>query len=156
MRMNSNMQKLYGKLDSSKISAINLNHNLHKLLIPKFVKVHDTILLKTQKKLTKVSIDAFPDLTGYECFVNHVHIEDYIESVCSQKELFKQGLSFATMLANELKLSFPNKPFWVILSVNKSSCNVRFHQLRKDERWLADNIEEYTKEAIMVLETEGQ
>ena len=44
--------------------------------------------------------DGFPDRTAYECFVNHIHIEDYLENGgLPPLEMLGRGIA----LARELK-----------------------------------------------------
>ncbi len=133
-----------------------LNEELLKLLQPGFTIVNGAVLLKSQKKLVKgIELGNFSDLTGYECFVNHVHIEDYLGDVVDSDELLKQGLAFAHKTVEGLRSSFPGKRFKVIVAVNESGCNVRFHQIRDGENWLSDDLEKY-QEAILVVETPVQ
>lgn len=37
------------------------------------------------------------------------------------------------------------------VSISEDSCVVRFHQCRKGEQWLADDLEGYAEEAVLVL-----
>jgi hypothetical protein len=92
----------------------------------------------------------FPDLTGYECFVNHIHIDDYIEDADAQT-LAAIGVSFARRLC-EL-LSARSGDFNVIVGTDELSCSVRFHRIRAGEAWLSDDLESYQDEAIAVLTT---
>ena len=154
MKMNSRMKKSYAELESkAMIGTISLKDELLKLLKPGFAEVNDSVLLRSQKKLAKrVGPDNFPDLTGYENFVNHVHIEDYFEDAVDSNELLKQGLAFAHKTVEKLHSSFPGKQFKVIVAINESGCSVRFHQAREGENWLSDDIEKY-QDSILVLET---
>ena len=90
----------------------------------------------------------FPDLTGYECFVNHVHIDDYVEDADPQT-LAAMGVAFARRLC-EL-LSERSGDFNVIVGSDDLSCSVRFHRVRASEAWLGDDLESYQDEAIAVL-----
>jgi hypothetical protein len=106
-------------------------------------------------KLAKgIKPDNFPDLTGYECFVNHVHIEDYLRGAeLGSNALLKQGILFAYKIIEEFSSSFPDKSFKVIVAINESGCALRFHLIRSGENWLSDDLEIYVQEAILVLET---
>lgn len=117
--------------------------------------IEGAILLKTQEKVAKsVKPDNFPDLTGYECFVNHVHIEDYLSGAKPGSDaLLEQGLAFANKIVEELSSLFPEKQFKAIVTANKSGCSVRFHLIRRGENWLSDDLDKYVQEAILVLET---
>ena len=70
------------------------------LVEPGFTEIEGAVLLETQEKLAKgVRPGNFPDLTGYECFVNHVHIEDYFSYAGpGPNALLKQGIAFANKI----------------------------------------------------------
>jgi hypothetical protein len=156
IKMNSVMKTLYAEVESGRItSPASLSIELLGLIEPGFVVVDDTVLLKTQEKFAKsVKLGNFPDLTGYECFVNHVHVEDYLsDSELDSNALLKQGIALANKIVKELSSLFPGKPFKVIVSANESGCSVRFHLIRSGENWLSDDLDKYGQEAILVLET---
>ncbi|HKQ79087.1 MAG TPA: hypothetical protein VJ810_35660 [Blastocatellia bacterium] len=156
IKMNSAMRTQYPELESSRITGTaSLSSDLLRLIEPGFTEVEGAVLLKTQEKLAKgVKPGNFPDLTGYECFVNHVHIEDYLsEAGLGSNARLKQGIAFANKIMEELSSLFPSKLFKVIVATNESECNVRFHLIRSGENWLSDNLDKYGQEGILVLET---
>jgi hypothetical protein len=84
-----------------------------------------------------------------------VHIDDYVDNLETHPEplvTLKQGIIFARRINEKLQESFPEKPFTVIVAYNESGCAVRFHSIRSGEQWLSDDLEGYTKEALLVLE----
>jgi hypothetical protein len=105
------------------------------------------------KRASNASRSDFPDLTGYECFVNHVHIDDYVEDADPQT-LAAMGVTFARRLC-EL-LSERSGDFNVIVGSDELSCSVRFHLVRAGEAWLSDDLESYRDEAIAVLTARPQ
>ena|SRR5215472_3485164 len=132
-----------------------LDRRLLRLIEPGFILSNGALLLKSQAKLAKVKRGAFPDRTGFECFVNHTHIEDQLQgSRPTQEHLLEQGLGFASTLFGRLSSSFPDTPVSVILSHSDSGCVVRFHIIREGEKWLADDLEGYGGEAIFVVSTD--
>ncbi len=99
------------------------------------------------------------DLTGWECFVNHVHIDDYIgahqESDEEPIDVLLQGLKFAVELIKKLKKYKPEEVvFRIIVSYSDYACTVRFHEIRENESWLSDSLENYSEEALYVFETD--
>jgi hypothetical protein len=100
------------------------------------------------KRASSASGSDFPDLTGYECFVNHVHIDDYVEDA-DERTLALVGVAFARRVC-EL-LSARSGDFNVIVGTDELSCSVRFHQVRAGEAWLSNDLESYKEEAIAVL-----
>jgi hypothetical protein len=158
-QMNSRMSAIYTELDLNKlVDSIGLNQQLLQLLQPGFIEINGAVLLKTLEKLGRnAKLESFPDITGYECFVNHIHIEDYLDdSGVSSNELLKKGHKFAQALLEKLSTTFPNKPFKVIMAHNDSDCSVRFHMVRDGENWLSDDLEGYDQEAILIIETSSQ
>ena len=88
------------------------------------------------------------DLTGYECFVNHLHIDDYTD-----ENFFLHGLGLIMAVAGIVRNKFPQKHFRFILAQEKdSSCNVRFHCRRKGEEWLSEDIDQYREDGILVMD----
>jgi len=154
-KMNSVMKTLHTAVASGKLTgAVNLNSELLKLIEPGFTMKDGAVLLKTQEKLAMdIRPDNFPDLTGYECFVNHIHIEDYLgDAERGSNSLLEQGLAFANKIVEELSSLYLGKPFKVIVATNESGCSVRFHMIRNGENWLSDDLDEYGQEAILVLD----
>src|SRR5262249_229298 len=154
IRMNSVMKTLFTEVESGRMmSTANLSSGLLKLVEPGFAVIDGAVLLKTQEDVAKsIKPDNFPDLTGYECFVNHVHIEDYLsDAELGSNALLNQGVLFANKIVEELSSSFPGKQFKVIVATNESGCTVRFHLIRSGENWLSDDLENYGQEAILVF-----
>ncbi|MBV9778471.1 MAG: hypothetical protein JOY62_00735 [Acidobacteriaceae bacterium] len=112
------------------------------------------VLLKSQFKLVQSNLRKhFQDETGYECFVNHVHLEDILTSagVCL---LLEQAL----LLANELSALKLNvglfEPLEYIIVSDGNEMNVRFHVVRSGQSWLADDLGVYA-EAVAALRLPG-
>jgi hypothetical protein len=95
----------------------------------------------------------FQDMTGYECFVNLVHVARHGED---DKESLAAALDFAAGTRRLLEsLPEPRPEFRVILTVDTDSCSIRFHARRNGESWLADDLEKY-EEAVAVLDAAGR
>jgi len=109
--------------------------------------VDESVLLKKEFERAKsVTINDFPDRTGFECFVNHVHMP-YDGSRTS----LLASLQYAKNLQSRLAALDQGRTFLVIVSISDDNCVVRFHQCRKGEQWLADDLEGYAEEAVLVL-----
>jgi hypothetical protein len=116
-----------------------------------FTVVEGSLLLKDEyEKAKHVKLGDFPDRTGFECFVNHVHLP-----YDGSRESLQSCLCYVTALQKGLTQFGEGRPFLVILSVSDGDCVVRFHQRRPPESWLADDLEGYAEEAILVLPVEG-
>jgi hypothetical protein len=117
---------------------------------PSLVVVDGSLLLREEyEKAKHVKPDDFSDRTGFECFVNHVHFP-YDGSRASLQSCLK----FATALQKGLTEFGEGRRFLVIVSVSADSCVVRFHQCRPNENWVADDLEGYSEEAILILPVE--
>lgn len=90
-----------------------------------------------------------PDQTGYECLINHVHFP-----FDGTNESLKSSLRYAVAIQKELTRIGQGHGFQVILSVDDRECTVRFHRIRPNENWIADDLEGYTEEAVLLLETD--
>jgi hypothetical protein len=94
----------------------------------------------------------FPDTTGYECFANHIHIDDYVLER-SPEYLVEQALALATLLNERLCSMAPDSAFRFIIAANEDGCTLRFHSVRADELWETQDLEGYTEEAVAVIES---
>jgi hypothetical protein len=112
------------------------------------------LLLKSERGLTHAGRSRFLDLTGYEAFVNHLHIEGHLIGPNSDlRQAAAAGMSALTKL-RELITSFPDAgPVQVVLSVANSeipSVTLRFYRRRPGERWISDDLEGYLSEAMLI------
>ncbi len=94
-----------------------------------------------------VSLSDFPDRTGYEAFVNSVHIDGDV-----QENGIVQALEFINEVFNAWKFSKRSKNFVAIISADEDSTVVKFHMKRPSEYWLSNNIDGYL-DAILVAES---
>ena len=123
---------------------------LKTLSIPALSEVGEFVLLKNNYGANKhVKPADHEDKTGYECFINHIHLP-----FDGTGASLKSCLSYAIALQNGLARLAKNRSFQVIVSVSDHECTVRFHQLRKGENWVAEDLEGYTEEAVLLLGTE--
>jgi hypothetical protein len=117
------------------------------LTIPVFEYVDGSVLLKQEFQGTQhVKPSDFQDRTGYESFINHVHLrfEQSRESLVS-------CLRYTIALQTGLARLQPRRHFQIIVAVDEGDCTVRFHEVRIGESWVAENLEGYS-EALLVLD----
>ena len=95
------------------------------------------------------------DRTGLECFINHIHIEDYLDDNEKRTSagILLQGLTYAISLRQKLRGTHSGASFNIILTQSAESCSVRFHKIRENESWLRNDIEDYTDEGVCLLRT---
>jgi hypothetical protein len=91
------------------------------------------------------------DKTGYECLVNHIHIDPVAGEDGLQP--LRMGLAYAQKLTEILQNSGYRQCFQIIVSFHLTDqiCTVRFHTKRPGEHGLAEDLEQYRKEAIQVI-----
>jgi hypothetical protein len=106
----------------------------------------------------KYTLAEFPDRTGLEYFVNHVHVEDYVEEG-NPVVLQEQGPLYAKALQRILE---PHGSFYIIVSMSDTdfddkpnflTCTVSFHKVRVGEFLLDEDLETYHHDAMLVLVT---
>jgi hypothetical protein len=101
------------------------------------------------------------DPTGTECQMNRWHIEDLVPpSYKTPRGLAEAGIAFAMSLLGKAKASGPGTPLRAIISVQEKTddipyqgCTVRLHTLRPNNPWLADDLDGYRTEALLVIDT---
>lgn len=155
MRFNKKMGAALGNLSPKDfVSDVTLSDDLRVFLNEGFTIFNGAIIFRAMSKNAKSVLPKnFQDLTGFECFINQVHVEDHISNFLpDQNVLLTEGVAFALALQRELQVSFPDKLFTVIVASTGSTCGVRFHMTRTGEEWLATNLDGYEEEAILVLE----
>lgn len=144
MRMNTLMRQLLDKLGASLPRALD---EASPERIPLMVTVEGSVLLADQERGSRsVSIQDFPDRTGYECFVNHYHIR-YDGSHAALRQLVTE---IAGVRKSLLEYA-PDRGFLIIVSISGGECTIRFHERRPGEAWLAGDLEGYTEDAVAAI-----
>lgn len=80
----------------------------------------------------------FTDCTGYECFVNSLHIEDYDAALP-----FAQAILFVMRVFSVWNSGQRDTHMTAIVSADEFSVVTKFHAKRYGEQWLSDDIESY-------------
>jgi hypothetical protein len=101
-------------------------------------------------KTMNVTRANFPDCTGYECFVNSIHIEDY-----DNKNPLCQAIKFISCVFEAWRTSMPALKLVSIISVDEFSVVVKFHTKRPEENWLNENIEKYENPVMSIESSEN-
>jgi hypothetical protein len=113
-----------------------------------FATIDGSVLLKSEYDGSRhITLSQFPDRTGYEAFVNHFHLP-----FDGTRESLLLCLASANSIQEGLARLADARRFQVVVSVS-DDCTVRFYEIRPGENWLADEIESYAEEAILVLES---
>jgi hypothetical protein len=153
MRMNSRMHAL---LNDERVRALSVERPLPariQSIIDQGAHCRDGMWLLRAMDTgeTNVTPSSFPDAVGYECFINHFHINDQLddgEENAPAEEQLAYGLRFILDIQKRL----PREPrFTLILSCNEDDCSVRAHTHREGQRWIADDLEAYRDDAVLVI-----
>lgn len=131
-----------------------LPQRLVALLNGGFVEEEQCVFLAALKKGAPFKRLDFPNPTGFECFVNHIHIEDYIENGgLPPLEMLGRGIALAHELKDRLSRQHGTKHFRIIVAFHAPMCTVRFHTVRPDEEWVDKDASGYGPEAVAVFDT---
>jgi len=99
----------------------------------------------------------FPDETGLECSANKLRMEAMLDArLVSSCPLLLLTAGLLTARALSRELSHHPARFNVILSYDGDCCAVRFHKIRAGQRWLAEDLEGYVDEGVVVFEAGQQ
>jgi len=133
-----------------------LPQKLIALLNEGFIEEEDCVFLARLKKQAQVQRLDFPDRTAYECFVNHIHVEDYLENGgLPPLELLGRGIALAREMSARLSQLQSTKCFRIIVASDGGpSCTVRFHLVRPDEDWVSKSANGFKEEAVAIMETQ--
>jgi Uri superfamily endonuclease len=119
-----------------------LSPEMSSVLAKGFVEDQGCVLFASEAhNATHTRVSYASDETGYECFINHVHIKS-----------LQEALAFAQQLTKVLAEGFTDR-FVVIVSFDGRDATVRFHKFRAGQTWLTDNLEKYKEEGIAVFDS---
>jgi hypothetical protein len=123
-----------------------LPHELSALVAQGFEELDGCVFLASLKKAgTNAKQEDFPDKTGYECFINSIHIDDFVQSDC---------LAFACLFIEACfsawKQSGISGDLTAVISDDESGAVVKLHRARSDEFWVSSDLENYREEAVLV------
>ena len=155
MRTNPQMDALYNEIREENLDdAKALPQKLIGLLNAGFVEIDECVFLSALKKDAPVQSVDFANRTAYECFVNHIHIEHYLENGgLPPLKMLGRGLALARELQDRLSRLHGTKHFRIIVASAGPGCTVRFHTLRPDEEWVDKDTISPEGEAIAILDT---
>lgn len=156
MRLNRAMEEMLGQFRIDPERPPPLAAELRRLLEPGIPSLDGCWLLASQLPAgASRARDQFPDRTGYEAFVNHIHVADALGRAGERSPGFALGQALALGLELEALLA-AHGSFQIVVAADMDSpadCNVRFYKLRSGEIWIEDDLEGYTHEGILVIET---
>ena len=121
--------------------------------VVQIVEAGGCFLLRGFVNKPHLSLADFPDQTRLECSANRLRMESMLDTrmvrTCPLL-LLTAGLVTAKAMSAALA-RYPGR-FNIILSYDGDGCAVRFHKIRARQRWLAEDLEEYVDEGVLVFE----
>jgi hypothetical protein len=102
------------------------------------------------EKSRSVARENFDDCTGYECFVNSVHVEDF-----DAKAPILQAILFIDAVFDAWGARMSGLNLVGIVSADEFSVVVKFHVDRTGESWVSDNVEGYEDPILIVDSSRG-
>jgi len=151
MRLNRRMEHDLADLRSRQVEADFILPGLWPKV--QIVEAGGCFLLDGFARRPHLSPADFPDQTGLECSANKLRMEAMLEPRLFRScplLLLTAGLVTARAVSIELS-RYPGR-FNVILSYDGESCAVRFHKIRAGQRWLAEDLDGYVDEGVLVVE----
>ena len=124
------------------------------LLWPNFIEENGCVFFEREyQKSGKIDYDRYFDKIGAEAFVNHIHLNDYIDDHLNNFEKLFIGTILLDVWSCKIKMEYPSYRFVFILSFDDDGeCILRFHKERKGSSWIdMSKIEDYS-EGIIVKE----
>jgi hypothetical protein len=156
MKTNQHMEALYQQVRQDNLDDPKaLSQKLQRLLDSPFVDEDGCLFLaQLRSQVPTVKLADFRNRTAYECYVNHIHVEDYSENGgFAPLPMLGYGMAVAQAFRDRLIKERAGKPFHIIVNFDGDHCDVRFHTVRLDEEWLSSDLEEYPQEALAILDT---
>lgn len=148
MTNTNELMKAY--LATSSWRARCLPDELKSFLKAGFVELGEAIVFKKMAGMkTNASFETFPDLAGYECWYNTIHLDWYVA---------RWRLDFALLFMDAFFVEwdargFEQRPTAIVIGSGKgaarSTANFRFHVTRPGEHWLKPDLSGY-RELVLV------
>lgn len=146
--MNDKMVEKIKSIDLARLVA--LPEILLKIIGQGFCRKNDCIFLfYFSRKMTNASEHDFEDKTGYECFINSIHIDDYTST-----DYFSCAYAFAMLVFQQWGGEGNNGTMRAIISCDELGASVRFHLVRDGESWTGEDLESFD-DAIFIMDSDG-
>ncbi|MFE0461335.1 hypothetical protein ACFW1A_19020 [Kitasatospora sp. NPDC058965] len=124
------------------------------------------VLTDTVPHLHDTGPGGFIDLTAWECSFNSFHLEDFVPvtvevldggepviAEADQRLLLTHGLTLALHICNLGCALEPPLPIRCIVSAGTTNGTFRFHRIRAGQHWHHPDLDAYTLEKMIVIDT---
>jgi hypothetical protein len=142
--MNQNMTNLLAQMEIDPAGDLE-----HAGVRPELVSAGDSVFLRDEFARSRHhAIEDFADHATVESSINHVHFP-----FRNDRQSLAEAISYCACLHQSLVEFASGRKFVIIVCISDQRCIIRFHQIRANESWLADDLDFYREEAVMVLNT---
>ncbi|MDR8026550.1 hypothetical protein KPA93_25355 [Burkholderia cenocepacia] len=152
--MNAMNDKMHLLLQRKSAVEVGVPEGLKEILNAGFVRIGECILFSSFFKETSLPSDqflirAYGDLTGYECAVNKIHVEDYCE-----ENVLGSAVGFVSYFSEVWRGKFGDEAI-VILTYEEDNdfgevCTFRFHLNRVGQKFIdPGEINKYPEAILM-------
>lgn len=125
-----------------------LPSSLSELITPGFCEQDGCIFFVSLRvRDTNATTSDFPDKTGYECFVNSIHIDDFV-----QFDYLPYACLFVETCFAMWRRSGIRGDIKAIISSDELGALVKFHLVRDSETWVDQDLEKY-EDGILVVDS---
>jgi hypothetical protein len=145
LKFNKLMAKHYRK---SNVVNYELNNELQMIVGMGLFQVDELVFLKKLYQIdTNVMADNFIDNTGYECFINSLHIDDYVND-----NYLEQAIIFTNHIFKKFRLLEIKQTLVCIMSLDEIGLTIKFHLSRENESFLNKDLNGY-EEAVLIVDS---
>ncbi|SFO39209.1 hypothetical protein SAMN05421741_14917 [Paenimyroides ummariense] len=139
--------KMFSIFVDAIVLKFKIESQLQELLSEGFIEHNGCYLLKTLYKQNQhINKSDFPDSVSYECLINSVHVDDYVDT-----DFFEQALLFSMKIIEIWNSKYADLRLNLILSQTDFGFNLKFHLHRKNEQWINKNEIDNFEEALIVF-----
>jgi hypothetical protein len=147
MKANREMKEIIGMLKFDRP----LIPSLKSIANAGFVESENCYLFDSlARNFTNAKRANFQDCTGYECFVNSLHVEDY-----ESDQPLAQGILLVDEVFRVWRAANPALQLTAIVSADELAVVLRFHVKRSGEQWLSDDIKGYM-DPVMSMDSDDE
>lgn len=145
--LNNKMRELLFK---QVIANYELSPALQQLLIEGFVCHNECYFLQSlYEQQSHVKTANFTDPIAHECFINSIHIDDYVSV-----NILEHALLFADQLIHKWHTENNEGSLKLILAETDFGFNLKFHLCRENADWLNENDIDKFKEALLLFNSD--
>lgn len=169
IRMNDAAAYGLGVLDGAGVAppVEGISERLKEMLAEGVELRDDAVLWRGGAWWAALSPGDFPDLTGWECFINSFHLHEVVpverqfagngDSWFSDEDqvvLLRHGVAFALEICRMVAGLDPRIALRCVVAATRTNGTFRFHRVREGESWASTDLNDYRSEKVVVVDME--